>query len=173
MRRPMVINARGYGDHKEPGEEPYTGKLPMEHGLMSRKSYSLFDDSRSMVLTEDGWIEPRKEGVQDIYFFGYGHKYLECLKDFYHLCGKTPLLPRYALGNWWSRYHRYTEEEYKELVERFEKEEIPFSVAVVDMDWHLVDDVDPKYGTGWTGYTGIRISSRIQKDLCPGFTTTT
>ena len=21
------------------------------------------------------------------------------------------------------------------------------------MDWHLVDDVDPKYGSGWTGYT--------------------
>jgi alpha-glucosidase (family GH31 glycosyl hydrolase) len=57
------------------------------------------------------------------------------------------------LGNWWSRYHRYTEKEYVELVERFEREKIPFSVAVIDMDWHLVDDVDPKYGSGWTGYT--------------------
>ena len=36
---------------------------------------------------------------------------------------------------------------------RFEKEEIPFSVGVIDMDWHLVEDVDPKYGSGWTGYT--------------------
>ena len=35
---------------------------------------------------------------------------------------------------------------------RFEKEEIPFSVSVIDMDWHLVD-IDPKYGSGWTGYT--------------------
>ena len=25
-------------------------------------------------------------------------------------------------------------------------------VAVIDMDWHQVD-VDPKYGSGWTGYT--------------------
>lgn len=24
------------------------------------------------------------------------------------------------------------------------------------MDWHLVDDVDPKYGSGWTGYTWNR-----------------
>lgn len=56
-------------------------------------------------------------------------------------------------GNWWSRYHKYTETEYKELVERFEKEEVPFSVAVVDMDWHLVEDVPPVYGSGWTGYT--------------------
>ena len=28
-----------------------------------------------------------------------------------------------------------------------------FSVAVVDMDWHLVEDVPPVYGSGWTGYT--------------------
>ena len=57
------------------------------------------------------------------------------------------------LGNWWSRYHKYDEAEYKELVERFEKEKVPFSVAVIDMDWHLVEDVDPVYGSGWTGYT--------------------
>lgn len=88
----------------------------------------------------------------DVYFFGYGHDYLHCLKDFYHLCGRTPLLPRYALGNWWSRYYRYSEEEYKALMERFELERIPFSVAVIDMDWHLVD-IDPQYGSGWTGYT--------------------
>mgnify|MGYP002230016051 FL=1 len=58
-------------------------------------------------------------------------------------------------GNWWSRYHKYTEQEYKELMERFEREQIPFSVAVIDMDWHLVD-IDPKYGSGWTGYTWNR-----------------
>jgi alpha-glucosidase (family GH31 glycosyl hydrolase) len=32
---------------------------------------------------------------------------------------------------------------------------VPLSVAVVDMDWHLVD-IDPKYGSGWTGYTWDR-----------------
>ena len=61
------------------------------------------------------------------------------------------MLPRYALGNWWSRYYSYTEDSYKELVTRFEQEKIPFSVGVIDMDWHLVEDVDPKYGSGWTG----------------------
>ena len=66
-----------------------------------------------------------------------------------------PLLPRFVFGNWWSRYHRYDEQEYKALIRRFEAEQIPFSVAVIDMDWHLVD-VDPKYGSGWTGYTWNR-----------------
>ena len=62
------------------------------------------------------------------------------------------MIPRYALGNWWSRYFRYTENSYRELLDHFEEEQIPLSVAVIDMDWHLTD-VDPKYGTGWTGYT--------------------
>ena len=127
-------------------------KIELGTGVVSREGFSIIDDSHSMALTEEGWVEPRKECI-DIYFFGYGHRYLEALNDFYHLCGKTPLLPRYTLGNWWSRYYRYTEESYKKLMTRFEEEKLPFTVAVIDMDWHLVDDVDPKYGRGWTGYT--------------------
>lgn len=128
------------------------GAIELEHGIISRFGYGILDDSRSLVITEDGWVEPRKEDCIDIYFLGYGHEYEHCLKDYYHLTGKTPLLPRYALGNWWSRFYRYNDQEYKALMTRFEKEEIPFSVSVIDMDWHLVD-IDPKYGSGWTGYT--------------------
>lgn len=40
-------------------------------------------------------------------------------------------------------------------MDRFEQENLPFTVAVIDMDWHLVD-IDPKYGSGWTGYTWNR-----------------
>lgn len=69
------------------------------------------------------------------------------------------MLPAYALGNWWSRYHRYTQEEYQALIERFEEEQVPFSVSVIDMDWHITDipeelrDEDPRFSDGWTGYT--------------------
>ena len=128
------------------------GAIELEHGIISRFGYGILDDSRSLVITEDGWVEPRKEDCIDIYFLGYGHEYEHCLKDYYHLTGKTPLLPRYALGNWWSRFYCYNDQEYKALMTRFEKKEIPFSVSVIDMDWHLVD-IDPKYGSGWTGYT--------------------
>ena len=131
------------------------GAIPLGRGVIGRKGFSLLDDSGSLLLREDGWIEPRKHQEEDLYFWGYGHDYKEALKDFYHLTGKIPMIPRYALGNWWSRYYKYTEATYKGLMERFEKEEIPFSVAVIDMDWHLVD-IDPKYGSGWTGYTWNR-----------------
>ena len=128
------------------------GEIPLEAGIVDAKGYAVLDDSNSQVLLEDGWITPRKKGVKDLYFWGYGHDYKQALKDFYYLSGSTPMLPRFALGNWWSRYYKYTEASYLELMERFEKENLPFTVAVIDMDWHLVD-IDPKYGSGWTGYT--------------------
>lgn len=128
------------------------GEVELGHGVVSRFGYSILDDSKSQILLDDGWIEPRKKGVSDLYFFGYGHDYKQALNDFYRLCGKTPMLPRYALGNWWSRYYKYSEESYMELMDKFDEKNIPFTVAVIDMDWHQVD-VDPKYGSGWTGYT--------------------
>ena len=129
------------------------GACELEPGIMSWFGSAVLDDSKSLLMTEDGWVTPRKKGVQDLYFFGYGWNFRLALKDFYHLCGKTPMLPRFALGNWWSRYWRYSETSYMKLMEDFDKENVPFSVAVIDMDWHRVDDVDPKYGSGWTGYS--------------------
>ena len=131
------------------------GACELEDGILSRGGHAVLDDSTTLLLTEDGFVKPRKKGSYDLYFFAYGHDYLGALKDFYYLCGKTPMLPRYALGNWWSRFYKYTEDSYNELMDRFEEENIPFSVAVIDMDWHLVE-IDPKYGDGWTGYTWNR-----------------
>lgn len=128
------------------------GPVELESGLLSREGFTVMDDSHSAALTEDQWIAPKEKPSVDLYFFGYGHDYLSCLKDFYHLCGEVPLLPRFTMGNWWSRFYRYTEESYLELMEKFRSKGIPFSTAVIDMDWHLTD-IPKKYGSGWTGYT--------------------
>lgn len=127
-------------------------EVELDHGIISKSGYALLDDSNSLVFTEDGWIEPGTENRKDIYFFGYGHDYKQALKDFYALTGKMPLLPRFALGNWWSRYYPYTQEGYLKLMDTFQEKGIPLSVAVLDMDWHLVD-IEKKYGSGWTGFT--------------------
>ncbi len=127
------------------------GGLPLEDGLVSTTGYAILDDT-GLAFGEDGWVAPRIEGNTDLYYFGYGWDAPGAVRDFYRLSGPQPLPPRWALGNWWSRYHAYTADEYTELVERFEAERLPFSVAVVDMDWHRVD-IDPKYGHGWTGFS--------------------
>ncbi len=143
------------------------GKTSLERGICSRNGFSVMDDSHTMLLNENGWVEVRKPNTVDCYFWGYGFQYLDAVKDLYRLTGVPPMLPAYALGNWWSRYHAYTQDEYQALIERFEKENVPFSVSVVDMDWHVIDvpeeakDEISAYGVqnelelhdGWTGYS--------------------
>lgn len=137
------------------------GEIPLEDGICSRAGYTLLNDSGKLVLSEDGWFDHKKE-EEDLYFFGYGHDYVACVQDFYRLTGAPSLLPDYALGNWWSRYHKYTQQEYCGLMERFEREKLPFSVSVVDMDWHIVKipeeckNTGAKFDDGWTGYSWNR-----------------
>ena len=131
------------------------GAIPLDSGIMSRDGFTVLDDSRSAFITDDQWAKAKDRESVDLYFFGYGHDYLTCLEDFYRLTGPTPLLPRWALGNWWSRFYPYTEESYLTLMEKFRDRGIPFSTAVIDMDWHLTD-IPKKYGSGWTGYTWNR-----------------
>ncbi len=128
------------------------GAIPLEDGVIAFDGVAVVDDSGTVLLTDDGWIAPRRPGNLDLYVFAFGRDYRAALQALYTLAGPTPLLPRHALGNWWSRYHAYTAPEYLALVDRFRDERIPLSVAVIDMDWHLVD-IDPTYGSGWTGYT--------------------
>ena len=136
------------------------GEIPLGKGVCSRNGFSIMDDSDTMLLNEIGWVEVRVPETVDCYFWGYGFNYLDAVKDLYRLTGVPPMLPAYALGNWWSRYHDYTQDEYQELIERFEKEDIPFSVSVVDMDWHITEIPEEckngegkRFENGWTGYS--------------------
>jgi hypothetical protein len=123
------------------------GPVRLKEGLISRDGWSLVDDSRSVLLNaEHGWVEPRPApAVQDWYFFGYGHDYPAALADYMRFGGQTPLIPRFVLGAWWSRYWAYTADELRDLVATFRAHDFPLDVLVVDMDWHTPDV--------WTGYT--------------------
>ncbi len=129
------------------------GAIELEPGIFSREGVGLLSDD-SLLFGADGELQPRRPGTRDLYLFLYGRQFERGLRDFYRLSGRPPLLPRFALGNWWSRFWPYTTEEYLELMERFDAEGTPFSVAVLDMDWHLTRV--PEGYSGWTGYTWNR-----------------
>lgn len=131
------------------------GEISLDEGLLSKNGITAIDDSNSYLILENGELQKRHKEGRDFYIFAYGHNYKQCLKDFFELTGYPPLIPRYALGNWWSRFHQYDEREYLELMDCFAENQIPLSVAMIDMDWHLTQ-LDPKYGSGWTGYTWNR-----------------
>lgn len=128
------------------------GSTELGEGIISKQGYAVLDDSKSFIVTEDGKPIPRDNDDIDIYFFGYQHQYKVALRDFYKLTGPTPVIPRYALGNWWSRFWAYTDKSYLALMDRFKKEGIPIAVSVLDMDWHI-RDVPERFGSEWTGYS--------------------
>lgn len=137
------------------------GPTRLKSGVISRNGVAIMDDSKSLVLDNDGVVKLRDNEANDYYIFAYGRDYRKALGDLFKLCGKVPLIPRYVLGNWWSRYRAYTQDEYISLMQKFMDEDIPITVATVDMDWHWVD-VNNKFncnyrtcwgGPGWTGYS--------------------
>lgn len=139
--------------------------IPLDMGVCARNGVAVYDDSESLLLYPSGKLAPRSGGM-DAYVFAYGHDYQAAVKALYRLCGDTPVVPRWALGNWWCRYWPYTQQEYIDLMDNFADDGIPMSVAVIDMDWHHVH-VDRDFGIrekglddevhggtdGWTGYT--------------------
>ncbi|EGY16196.1 hypothetical protein VD0002_g2534 [Verticillium dahliae] len=129
------------------------GRCDMGDGILSRSGFANLDDSESMLFDGEGFVAPRKSGDRiDGYLFSYGQDYKGAMRDYHDISGKQPLVPRWALGNWWSRYHAYNDKEYLDLMDKFQDQKIPLSTAVIDMDWHLVHEEQVTH-TGWTGYT--------------------
>ena len=83
------------------------GSTKLEKGIISRCGTSLMDDSKSLVINPDGTVSPREKWKDRYWFVHSGdNHYLEQLRDFFAITGEVPLIPKYALGNWWSRYTR-------------------------------------------------------------------
>jgi alpha-glucosidase len=126
------------------------GDVTLDPGLLSRDGWTLFDDSRAVLYDPaDGWVHPqRAHETQDWYFFGYGHDYRAALADYTRFGGAVPLIPRFVLGAWWSRFWAYSAADLEALVQDFAAHDLPLDVLVIDMDWHTPH--------AWTGYTWNR-----------------
>lgn len=159
-------NLGGWKGRRDKKDRFFLGHI--RKGIFATNGVSEYDDSKSVLLNEDGSVSPREKQGVDKYIFAFGDDYLGGLKEFYALTGATPVLPKFALSNWWSRYHAYTDKEYIALMDKFENKRVPLTVATIDMDWHIVKNV-PKgteyhsmQGAGWTGYT-------FEKSLFPDY----
>lgn len=161
-----------YGSDMKPGE-----KVELCNGFCSLSGVAVYDDSDSLELGDDGLIKSGKASGSDEYVFAYGDDYRGAVKAAYKICGDVPVLPRYAFGNWWSRYHAYSDREYLNMIGEFEKRKIPLTVTALDTDWHYSNkaEIAQKFSItesqlldekivgvsdrgnadkiGWTGYT--------------------
>ena len=133
----------------------------MENGLLSRAGWSIIDESPRTKRGDgsttfafdkqvDGieWLaEPVDKNAIDWYFMGYGHQYKKALGDYIKVAGRQPMPPLFVLGYWYSKYQRYTSDEFMEIVNDVKRFQIPMDVMIFDMDWHT---------QGWTGWTWDR-----------------
>ena len=137
------------------------GWVPLGKGVVGRKGVAIMEDN-SLILGSDGMVKERPSEKDYYVFATKDHR--KAVSLFYSITGNQPMIPRFALGNWWSRYYAYKQDEYLALMDKFNEKEIPFTVATVDMDWHYVnlrrdlgvDKVDGRikvWPNGWTGYT--------------------
>ncbi len=122
-------------------------EVPIQNGLLSRDGWYMHDDSRRPLLTGDWQMQRPASSGTDLYFFAYGTDYKAALKDLAAISGGVPLPRKYAFGSWYSRYWPYTSDEYREIVEEYDRNDFPLDVMVMDMDWHK---------DGWTGWSWNR-----------------
>jgi len=121
-----------------------------QRGLYSLDGFSSFNDSNSLIYNEEGVLVNREDNYLDIYLFVYGKDINNAFKDYYKLTGYPPLVPKYVLGNWWSRELPYSTEKVLEVVNKFEKNKIPLSVMLLEKDWHIRKIGSTEFETGYT-----------------------
>ena len=126
------------------------GEKEENRGLFSVDGFVSFDDSKNLRIDENGMIMNPIQGNIDIYLFVYNKDFGMCVQDYFKLTGMPSLIPRYALGNMWSRDKAYTDENIRALLDKFQKKDIPISVILLDKDWHYRMDSNGKHSGGFT-----------------------
>jgi alpha-glucosidase (family GH31 glycosyl hydrolase) len=64
-----------------------------------------------------------------------GDSWADLIANYTDLTGKQPLIPRWALGNFSSRFGYHSEEETLKTIDRFIKEETPVDAIILDLYW--------------------------------------
>ena len=125
------------------------GKLKLKKGLYSVDGFASIKDENDLIL-ENGTVKPRENKNIDLYLFLYLKDFALCLKDYFLITGSPALIPRYALGNWWSKNEEYNDLSLKDLVDDFKNKEIPLSILLLDKKWHIDEYKDKIYDSGFT-----------------------
>jgi alpha-glucosidase (family GH31 glycosyl hydrolase) len=64
-----------------------------------------------------------------------GETWFDIMRNYTSLTGKQPMLPRWALGNFSSRFGYHSQKETLETIEKFREEKIPVDAIILDLYW--------------------------------------
>ncbi len=64
-----------------------------------------------------------------------GQSWYDILDNYTKLTGKQPMLPRWALGNFSSRFGYHSQKEVESTIDKFKEDEIPVDAVILDLFW--------------------------------------
>ena len=107
--------------------------------LVSTQNYGFFLDNYSLTKFNNQnqsimqlWSEM---GDCIEFYFTAGNNADQVIANYRQLTRVEPLLPRWAFGYWQSKERYKTQQETKNIAQRYRKERIPIDVIVQDWEW--------------------------------------
>jgi len=134
-RRMPLYNKASYGYETETDQMYYS--VP---AVMSSDKYMIvFDNTASGWLdigsTENDVLKFEAVGGRTAYLVIAGGSYPALVENYIDVSGKQPLPPRWAFGNYASRFGYHTEKETRDVVKRFKRADIPLDAIILDIYW--------------------------------------
>ncbi len=131
----QLYNKADYGYGKTSTLLNYT--IPV---ALSSKKYAIHFDNPQVGFLDfdsrkDGTLRYEVIGGRKTYQVVAGDGWPEVMANYTSLTGRQPLPPRWAFGNFASRFGYKSEAETRAVVDRFAAEKIPLDAVVLDLYW--------------------------------------
>ncbi|HNP55135.1 MAG TPA: glycoside hydrolase family 31 protein, partial [Ferruginibacter sp.] len=108
--------------------------------VLSDQSYGIFFDNPSLGSLDLGKTEPNQlqyrcmSGEMSFYLIP-GKNMPEVLRNYHRLVGTQPLPPRWAMGNFMSRFGYRSEKQTQEILQQMKADSIPVDAIIFDLFW--------------------------------------
>jgi oligosaccharide 4-alpha-D-glucosyltransferase len=108
--------------------------------VLSSKMYAVhFDNSAIGYLDldskKDNTLAYQTISGRKTYQVIIGDSWTDLIQNYTNLTGKQPLPPRWALGNFSSRFGYHSQEEVEKTIRKFEENQIPVDAIILDLYW--------------------------------------
>lgn len=108
--------------------------------VTSSRHYGLFFDNPAKGYLDIGHSNYKVmdlatcSGALDLYLIP-GNDFPEILHNYHQLTGTQPLLPRWALGSFMSRFGYTSETQARKIFQQMKAEQVPFDAIIFDLFW--------------------------------------
>lgn len=110
---PLMLSSKIYAIHFDNAPIGYLDLDSQKNNTLAYESIS--GRKTYQVIAADNWYD--------------------LMNQYTNLTGKQPMLPRWALGNFSSRFGYHSQKEVSETVQKFRNDKIPLDAVIVDIYW--------------------------------------